>query len=243
MRAEQINEILISGDYKKKINLYLTEVAGLNSGEDEFLTQEQRLQIVTNLKGKEIEYYNKLQEYNRTFLLYKNMIIGYVTSINYLCLKLQFIKYSENYEQILSVYMDKDFAKLYKLPSPDWLESSSSDKIMSDINNEQEELKEIIDKSRKALKKNLPLKPYLDFLKEAEKEVKDEVRKLDELLSYIKFRDSIQANANRKSGELSFIPGFLGAFGKSKRTNNGLVIYDSIIPEITEEDIKNYIIR
>ena len=243
MRAEQINEILLSGDYKKKINLYLTEVAGLNSGEEEFLTQAQRVEIVGNLKGKEIEYYTKLQEYNRTFLLYKNMIIGYVTSINYLCLKLQFIKYSENYEKLLSVYSNHDFLKLFKLPSPDWVDSSSSAKIISDINNEQEELKEIIEKSRKALKKNLPLKPYLDFLKEAEKEVKDEVKKLDELLTKIRIIDSIQANANRKSGELSFIPGYLGAFGKSKRTNSGLVIYDSIIPEITEEDIKNYIIR
>lgn len=229
MNRAEIEEILRNGDYKKKINLYLTELAGLNNGEDAFLTQDQRLEIVGSLKSKEeTSYYNKCLEYNRTFLIYKNMIISYVTSINQLCLKHQFLTYSENYEKLISVYYDKDLVKIYKLPLPDWIKSSSSETIIRDINREVHISKSLIELNKKAIKKHLPLKPYLDFLKEAEKEIKKDVKELDELIVKVKVLYSIQASAVKRKIEPAI---------------SYLEDYNKIDVYVSSEEIKNYIVR
>lgn len=223
MTCEQITEILNNGDYRQKINLYLTELASLNSGGKEFLTQEQRLYIVNNLKGKEINYYNKLLDYNRTFILYKNMILGYVNSINYLSLQIQFILYTENYDKLLSNYIEPELYKNIKLP-PHWLNSVTINEVMTDLIKEIEDVKEVIEKSKIALKKNLPVKPYLDFLKEIEKDIKKELTNLDELLNNENILDF-----NKKQNKES--------------AKNKLPDYDSIKTNISEKDIENYIIR
>lgn len=227
---DKIKEIISSGGYKDKIHLYLTEVAGLNSGDEAYLTQEQRLEIVGSLKNKEeTSYYNKCLEYNRTFLIYKNMIISYVTSITQLCLKYQFIIYSDNYEKLLFVCLDKDSVfQNFKLPLPAWLKSSSSETIIADINREIHILKSLIELNKKAIKKHLPLKPYLDFLKEAEKEVKNDVKELDELIRKVDFINNIQASAIKR---------------KINPTLIYLEDYSKIDVYISNEEIKNYIIR
>ena len=226
---DKIKEIISSGDYKEKIHLYLTEIASLNYGDEAFLTQEQRLEIVGSLKSKEeTGYYNKCLEYNRTFLIYKNMIISYVTSINQLCLKHQFLTYSDNYEKLISVYYDKDLVKIYKLPLPNWLKSSSSETIITDINREVHILKSLIELNKKAIKKYLPLKPYLDFLKEAEREVKNDLKELDELIVKVKILYSIQASAVKRKIEPAI---------------SYLDDYSKIDVYISNEEIKNYIVR
>jgi hypothetical protein len=226
---DKIKEIISSGDYKEKIHLYLTEIASLNYGDEAFLTQEQRLEIVGSLKSKEeTGYYNKCLEYNRTFLIYKNMIISYVTSINQLCLKHQFLTYSDNYEKLISVYYDRDLVKIYKLPLPNWLKSSTSETIITDINREVHILKSLIELNKKAIKKYLPLKPYLDFLKEAEKEVKNDLKELDELIVKVKVLYSIQASAVKRKIEPAI---------------SYLDDYSKIDVYISNEEIKNYIVR
>lgn len=233
---DKIKEIISSGDYKEKIHLYLTEIASLNYGDEAFLTQEQRLEIVGSLKSKEeTGYYNKCLEYNRTFLIYKNMIISYVTSINQLCLKHQFLTYSDNYEKLISVYYDRDLVKIYKLPLPDWLKSSTSETIITDINREVHILKSLIELNKKAIKKYLPLKPYLDFLKEAEKEVKNDLKELDELIVKVKVLYSIQASAFKRKKEPTIIDAI--------EYSNYLVDYSKIDVYISNEEIKNYIVR
>jgi hypothetical protein len=234
---DKIKEIISSGDYKEKIHLYLTELAIINSGDEAFLTQEQRLEIVGSLKSKEeTGYYNKCLEYNRTFLIYKNIIISYVTSINQLCLKHQFLTYSDNYEKLLFICSDKDnVLKNFKLPLPDWLKSSSSETIITDINREVHILKSIIELNKKAIKKYLPLKPYLDFLKEAEKEVKNDVKELDELIRKVKFLYGIQASAFKRKKEPTIIDAI--------EYSNYLVDYSKIDVYISNEEIKNYIVR
>jgi|688.fasta_scaffold92580_2 hypothetical protein len=209
MRAEQINEILISGDYKKKINLYLTELAGLNSEGEEFLTQEQRLQIVTNLKGKEIEYYNKLLQYNRAFIMYKNLLLAYSMSIKSYCYKIPLYFMAVNYEVILEERrgfieaMDTSIKKAIaevnlelKDNIPTWIKNIKYGDTLSKLNIEIAEFKEILEKSKTVLKKYLPLKPYQNYLKNLELDVTEVLNNLGEYITAERLKENIQAKAN-----------------------------------------------
>lgn len=209
MRAEQINEILISGDYKKKINLYLTEVAGLNSEGEEFLTQEQRVQIVRNLKGKEIEYYNKLLQYNRAFIMYKNLLTAYAMSIKSYCYKIPLYFMAVNYEVILEERkgfieaMDNSVKKAIaevnlelKDNIPAWIKNIKYGDTLGKLNIEIAEFKEILEKSKAVLKKYLPLKPYQNYLKTQELEVIEVLNNLGEYITAERLKENIQAKAN-----------------------------------------------
>lgn len=209
MRAEQINEILISGDYKKKIYLYLTEVAGLNTEGEEFLTQEQRLHIVRNLKGKEIEYYNKLLQYNRAFIMYKNLLTAYAMSIKSYCYKIPLYFMAVNYEVILDERkgfieaMDNSVKKAIaevnlelKDNIPAWIKNIKYGDTLGKLNIEIAEFKEILEKSKAVLKKYLPLKPYLNYLKNQELEVIEVLNNLGEYITAERLKENIQAKAN-----------------------------------------------
>jgi hypothetical protein len=209
MRAEQINEILISGDYKKKINLYLTEVAGLNTEGEEFLTQNQRLQIVRNLKGKEIEYYNKLLQYNRAFIMYKNLLTAYAMSIKSYCYKIPLYFMAVNYEVILEERrgfieaMDTSIKKAIaevnlelKDNIPTWIKNIKYGDTLSKLNIEIAEFKEILEKSKTVLKKYLPLKPYQKHLENLELDVIDVLNNLGEYITAERLKENIQAKAN-----------------------------------------------
>lgn len=213
MRAEQINEILISGDYKKKINLYLTEVAGLNSEGEEFLTQEQRLQIVRNLRGKEIEYYNKLLQYNRAFIMYNNLLTAYAMSIKSYCYKIPLCFIAVIYEVILEERkgfieaMDNSVKKailqtnlVTKDNIPAWIKNIDFEDNIRKLNIEVAEFKEILEKSKAVLKKYLPLKPYQNYLKTQELEVIEVLKNLGEYITAERLKENIQAKAN------SFLP-------------------------------------
>ncbi len=209
MRAEQINEILISGDYKKKINLYLTEVAGLNTEGEVFLTQEQRLQIVRNLKGKEIEYYNKILQYNRAFIMYKNLLTAYAMSIKSYCYKIPLYFMAVNYEVILEERrgfieaMDNsvkkaiaEFNLVTKDVIPAWIKDIKYGDTLSKLNIEIAEFKEILEKSKAVLKKYLPLKPYQKHLENLELEVIEVLNNLGEYITAERLKENIQAKAN-----------------------------------------------
>ncbi len=209
MRAEQINEILISGDYKKKINLYLTEVAGLNTEGEEFLTQEQRLQIVRNLKGKETEYYNKILQYNRAFIMYKNLLTAYAMSIKSYCYKIPLYFMAVNYEVILEERkgfveaMDNsvkkaiaEFNLITKDVIPTWIKNINFGDTLGKLNIEIAEFKEILEKSKAVLKKYLPLKPYQNYLKNLELDVIDVLNNLEEYITGERLKENMQAKAN-----------------------------------------------
>ncbi len=158
------------------------------------------------------------------------MIISYVTSINQLCLKNQFMIYIEDYEEILDTYLDRDTILRAKLPTPKWLKDYSSEAIIRDISREVHILKSLIELNKKAIKKYLPLKPYLDFLKEAEKEVKNDLKELAELLRRIYYSISPDPSLVKKESVEVFINGYN-------------IDYSKIDVYISNEEIKNYIVR
>jgi hypothetical protein len=281
MRAEQINEILISGDYKKKINLYLTELAGLNSEGEEFLTQEQRLQIVTNLKGKEIEYYNKLLQYNRAFIMYKNLLAAYGMSIRSYCYKIPLYFMAVNYEVILEERrgfieaMDNSVKKAIaevnlelKDNIPAWIKNIKYGDTLGKLNIEIAEFKEILEKSKAVLKKYLPLKPYLNFLKNLELEIIEVLNNLGEYITAERLKENIQAKTNsflsypkfkrnKKNTPLNpdteveeklsiaetmkklLIPETVTRIEFSSVT--GLIVYDKLTVKVYKVDIEDYI--
>ena len=281
MRAEQINEILLSGDYKKKINLYLTELAGLNSEGEEFLTQEQRLQIVTNLKGKEIEYYNKLLQYNRAFIMYKNLLAAYGMSIRSYCYKIPLYFMAVNYEVILEERrgfieaMDNSVKKAIaevnlelKDNIPAWIKNIKYGDTLGKLNIEIAEFKEILEKSKAVLKKYLPLKPYLNFLKNLELEIIEVLNNLGEYITAERLKENIQAKANsflsypkfkgnKKNTPLNpdteveeklsiaetmkklLIPETVTRIEFSSVT--GLIVYDKLTVKVYKVDIEDYI--
>lgn len=209
MKADQIKDILNSGDYKKKINLYLTEIAGLNTEGEEFLTQEQRLEIVGNLKGKEIDYYNKLIQYNRAFIMYKNLLLAYSMSIKSYCYKIPLYFMAINYDIILeeqkgfieamntSVKKTIKEAKLELInTTPTWIKNIDFADSLSKLNIEIAEFKELLEKSKIVLKKYLPLKPYQNYLKNLELEVIEFLKNLEDFIETDRITKSTQAKAN-----------------------------------------------
>lgn len=211
MKADQIKDILNSGDYKKKIKLYLTEIAGLNTEGEEFLTQDQRLEIVTKLKGKEIDYYNKLIQYNRAFIMYKNLLLAYSISIESYCYKITLYFMTVNYDTMLIERkgligaMDDSITKaikearleLLKLKTtPDWIKNIDYKDSLDNLNKEIAEFKELLEKSKVVLKNYLPLKPYQNYLKNLELKVIQVLKNLEDFIETEWTIKNAQAKAN-----------------------------------------------
>jgi len=207
MTEKNVQKILKEGSMRQKIKLYMTDTALFNltySRDTALLTDKQRLSIHENIKEtKDIEYYDKLRLANRSFLIFKEHIPNFHGEINRLrtaCYtKLQLsdlhLFYEglindlieatpENRDTLLDLAVEK--TKKYK-----GKKQGSKVRIgyggqltelwsnIEELTDYVEGIKYFFDTLKVFLSKDLPIKPYKDYVAKFEKSI---IKLIDEVV-------------------------------------------------------------
>jgi hypothetical protein len=239
MKREHIEKIIKQGSVRQKIRLYMTDIALVNVDLNNLdlkievkpdgkrkvkkintvlLSEHEREILLSSIKEpKDREYYNNLRRTNNVFLLIKDKL----TILN--------LKIALLYSQIDSLYhihllsseiINQFVDKALKLPAVAEIKGlgipidyyfDQVDSRIKVINKLAKEAKGWILLFKEILSKDLPLKPYKDWLKKEEKELIDTINSVREISSGIE------------------------GYSKTEATK-----YEDIEVAITEEDIEDF---
>ena len=201
MRKIDIDKVIKGGSVRQKIKLYMTDIAlanidWTNQQKELLLSDKQRDELWRSIKDpKDIKYYNDLRNANRGFLLFKPQITickfqislnssnwtniamdgwnnEYNTGIiNSLLDLYETDKAREKATKIVSRYLDATRGKEKEIIISSEEKYQKAREWAHKVNERAKYAKELISFLKVILSKDLPLQPYINWLKKEESDI------------------------------------------------------------------------